>query len=720
MKKIMVQQLVQIATILGCLVLAGCGKNAGEETVSVIPSKAPLATSDTVSGIVAESFGAAVSGTGTEAWNPEVIQRQILADEGAMCGVIFLGFADESVGNLESDREYYQSLFETRGYLDGFPFLTEIPDTNYVHTEHGQEFYCIIPEDPGATVSVNQWITDANKGFEGKNGEVLYRSEEGTPIILRCNASELVSDVELVIVDSDGDQMKWYPALSTMDGCVFVESAEGAVYDFTFYDIENTAYPLNVMVGQEMEYCWDNENETMIASMKYPLVKLDLYEESAYIKLAQNLAANMEARKEKICKDYEGKLELARTDYSDTIEYLGFFREYESTESAMIRRADSNVLSILFDGFQYEGGIYGNSYYWGENYDVVTGELLKLTDVVGDISEFSKLVKEQLYAHWEEEIFYVDFDFEQYFKENLDTIPWTLDYNGITVYFNPFEIAPHATGIFTATVAFDANPELFIGNYMTVPYSYGMQLDLDIPFYYDVDSDGELDEILVYGVQDDYGYLIHNVHVDLESYSELDESEVFAYTMYAPHLIHMEDGKNYLMIENLTDNDYRNNTMYELTSGTPVKLGQILSGMHVMSDEKEGYYKEVLSDPYDFRMDTRTWCVGTYDGYRTYYLDMDGQPVSYEDYYTFDYLPKFTVNRDFDLKSVNECGEVGETLTVKTGEKIQYYHTDSSQFADFILPDGKIGRVELEWSDGMCLIEGTQVTEIFEGIVFAG
>lgn len=33
------------------------------------------------------------------------------------------GFADESVGNL-----------------DGFSFLMEIPDTNYVHTEHGQEF----------------------------------------------------------------------------------------------------------------------------------------------------------------------------------------------------------------------------------------------------------------------------------------------------------------------------------------------------------------------------------------------------------------------------------------------------------------------------------------------------------------------------------------------------------------------------------------------------
>lgn len=53
--------------------------------------------------------------------------------------------------------------------------------------------------------------------------------------------------------------------------------------------------------------------------------------------------------------------------------------------------------------------------------------------MVSDIDEFSSLVKEQLYAHWEEESFYIDFDFEQYFKENIDQIPWTLDYQGITV-----------------------------------------------------------------------------------------------------------------------------------------------------------------------------------------------------------------------------------------------------------------------------------------------
>ena len=702
----------------GCLILSGCGKNIEEGTINSTTGAPPSPSAIEVSKNVIKETSAVAD---EESWNPSIIQRQLLADEGAMCGVIFLGYVDESVGDLKENRDYYQSRFEKLGYMDGFPFFEELPDSNIVQTEHGQELYVIIPEDPGATVSINQWITDADKGFEGKTGDVLYRSEEGTPILLKCNASELVSDVELVIVDSDGDQMKWYPALSLMDGFVFVEPAEGAVYDFTFYDVEYTEYPLNVMVGQGMEFYWDEEYETTLAKMFYPYVKLDIYEEQTYPELVKNLNANMEAREAKIYEDYEGKIETARTDYPDTLAYLDHFQEYESSESAMVRRADTSVLSILYKGFQFEGGVHGYTYYWGENYDTKTGSLLTLTDVVEDIGEFSGLIKEQLYSHWEEESFYADLDFEQYFKENLDTIPWTLDYNGITVFFNPYEIAPYANGVYVATIAFDANPELFNGDYVMAPESYGMQLDLNTLFYYDVDADGELDEILVYGTQDEYGYMIHNVHVDQESYSELDEDEIYAYNICEPHLIHMADGKNYLMIENLTDNDYRTTTLYELTSGTPVKLGHVLSGMHVTADhEADRYYKEVLSDPYDFRMDTRTWCLGTYDGYQTYYIDMDGQPVSYEDYYTFDNMPEFTVKKDFDLKIVDEYGEIGETFTVKAGEQVTYYHTDSSQFADFILSDGRIGRAELEWYEGSCSINGIAVENLFDGIVFAG
>ena len=724
MKKLIVSMLIICMTL--CLFACGSDKttepegleNAGAPTQAESTQKeptattAPTATSSPTPTVSANEGNDNVPSTEQE-WNPIIIQRQILLDEGAMCGVFFLGYVEESAGTLENNRAYYQTIFEEKGYLDAFPFLAEIPDSNFVETEYGQELYCIIPLDTEATVSVNQWIVDETNGFEEKTGEVLYRSEKGTPILLKCNVSEIVPDAELVIVDSNGKQMKWNPSISGMDGSVFVESANGAVYDFTVYD--ELVDLLRVMVGQKVDYYWDEEYETTIAGIACPLVKLGEYEEQAYPELAKNLAANMNARESKLFDNYERLKEFAQEEYSE------HYREYETSESAIIRRADSRVMSILFNGFLFEGGIHGEYYYWGENYDTETGSLLQLTDVVKDADEFSGLVKEQLYTYWEEESFYEDFDFEQYFKENLDQIPWIIDYHGITVYFNHYDIAPYATGVLTATVAFDANPELFHKGYTQTPDSYGIQLDMETPFYYDVDFDGELDEILVYGIPNEYDFIVHNVHVDQEYYVEADENVIYAYQIYTPHLLHMADGRTYLLIENQTDNDYRTNTLYELTTGTPVRMYDIPSGIHTTFDEEEEQlYREVLTNPYSFKMDSRTWCVGTYDGYQTYGLGEDGFLLNYEGYYTFDKMPEFTVLKDFPVQIVNEFGEVLETTVVKKGEFVKYYHTDSATFADFILSDGRIGRAGLDLLESGYSIDGNAVEELFDGIIFAG
>ena len=69
-------------------------------------------------------------------------------------------------------------------------------------------------------------------------------------------------------------------------------------------------------------------------------------------------------------------------------------------------------------------------------------------------------------------------------------------------------------------------------------------------------------------------------------------------------------------------------------------------------------------------MDSRTWCVGTYDGYQTYGLGEDGFLLNYEGYYTFDKMPEFTVLKDFPVQIVNEFGEVLETTVVKKIDQV--------------------------------------------------
>ena len=57
---------------------------------------------------------------------------------------------------------------------------------------------------------------------------------------------------------------------------------------------------------------------------------------------------------------------------------------------------------------------------------------------------------------------------------------------------------------------------------------------------------------------------------------------------------------------------------------------------------------------------------------------------------------------------------------VKAGEQLTYYRTDASLYADLLLKDGRIVRVELEWDEGWCLINGVYVEEVLDGIVYAG
>ena len=282
------------------------------------------------------------------------------------------------------------------------------------------------------------------------------------------------------------------------------------------------------------------------------------------------------------------------------------------------------------------------------------------------------------------------------------------------------------------TIPFADHPEVFVEKYTNGPESYGIQLNLKTPFYYDVDSDGELNEVVVCGsVTDDLIYVEHNIYIDGECYEQSsydnddympdDAVQITAYEIFTPRLIHLADGRNYLFIENLEDSDFRTNTVYELTDGTVKMVQTLYSSLYTeWSDSEECILRQALTDPYNFRMDTRTWVIGTHDGYQTYYIGEEGYSYTNEDYYTFAPNIIFTTLMDFELKLVDEYGNAGDAIAVKAGEELTYYRTDASLFADFILNDGRIARAELQWDEGTCYIDGIYVEDLFEGVVFAG
>ena len=173
------------------------------------------------------------------AWNPTVIQRQAIFDAGSMCGVVYIGgFTESRTSEYINEMDFWTGVIADSGLTEGFPFLSELPASNVVQTPYGSEVYLIIPLDPKAEVSVLtlEWIEHEVKGYMYIPGEAIYHSYFGQPFLLCCNQSEILPDVMVRIVDSDGNVMEWMPGLSGKDGTVDTTTETGpAVCDLTQY-----------------------------------------------------------------------------------------------------------------------------------------------------------------------------------------------------------------------------------------------------------------------------------------------------------------------------------------------------------------------------------------------------------------------------------------------------------------------------------------------------
>ena len=115
-------------------------------------------------------------------------------------------------------------------------FIAEI-DENHIIGGTGY-LYCIVPVDENASVAINRVKWD-NKTRSEKVTEVLYRSENGEPVLLFANLDGVAyeADTQVIITDSSGNICKWYPSLdadSYLAPCI-TDEGESLLWDFTEY-----------------------------------------------------------------------------------------------------------------------------------------------------------------------------------------------------------------------------------------------------------------------------------------------------------------------------------------------------------------------------------------------------------------------------------------------------------------------------------------------------
>ncbi len=117
--------------------------------------------------------------------------------------------------------------------------------------------------------------------------------------------------------------------------------------------------------------------------------------------------------------------------------------------SYSIQLNNSDYLSLLINYSEYTGGAHGNYYSEASTYDKKTESILSLSDVFKDGVDYMPLLEEEVLKAIENKrktSEYGDMLHSWYEGLKEEFVVFTLEEDGLGIYFQPYEIGPYAEG----------------------------------------------------------------------------------------------------------------------------------------------------------------------------------------------------------------------------------------------------------------------------------
>lgn len=152
-------------------------------------------------------------------------------------GVAFIGYVDSE--SSEVDLRAYTASSET-GKV--YPDLPNAP----LYMAEGQELYAIVPVNEKGTITLYPSAMTENGEYADDKSNPLHVGNPGEPLLLRCNLSEIYSNVLITATDGFG-AIDFRPSLSMENG--HLQETAG-VYDFSIY--EETPDERSVQIATEI------------------------------------------------------------------------------------------------------------------------------------------------------------------------------------------------------------------------------------------------------------------------------------------------------------------------------------------------------------------------------------------------------------------------------------------------------------------------------------
>ena len=513
-------------------------------------------------------------------------------------------------------------------------------------------------------------------------------------------------------------------------------------------DLPETPYPVHLIIDTVRE-------STEGVGVQYNKISLEPADEKRYPGLAAALKDYSDRQEEGGTETFTQVSEVYTEDQKSRPEFFaGGGVSYNDETSVAVLRADAQVVSIYHDYWSYTGGAHGMYGYWGINYDTATGKRLLLTDVITDREQFFRVLKEHIdayYTYLDEEITVYDEYVRDLDLKDPDALAWSIDNEGVTVYFNPYELGSYALGAIVASVYFDENPELFVEKYANVPDSYVIPELPNRPLLIDADGNGKREELTIEykgnGEYEAMEWVIHhgNRSVTLSDWCYSEKSYIIK-----------ANGQYYLYTFEVSDNDYSllavtdlRHMTYESEKTENGALSRISSDWKETENSSVNHaVKAAFADPGRFSMEHHIDILGTYGGEKTWSVGGDGYPETADSFYRVHSGRVLRTRQPVKCCTVDENGKKLADETIGADEYIFMIRTDGESWADFQIVDkaavetfgeddyrsyysesvkedpGKpVYRIEIRRSDNESWtreINGTDEGEVLDGIVYAG
>lgn len=313
----------------------------------------------------------------------------------------------------------------------------------------------------------------------------------------------------------------------------------------------------------------------IIAKTEYSCIYLDESKKEEYPALYETLLqyANMATR---ACNDgFDNLCAFAIESFEN--DDSGMFRAYYLKLAHSVRRADSIVFSVIEDTYTDYMDMEPYRGIYGMNFDSVTGELIPFSDVVKDKDGLVSAINEEIHSGMWTGNLYSDMAVKDYFdRTSSEDVSYTIEYYGVTVYFNHGEICDYMYGVVPVTLSFSEYPDLFDEKYMAVPESYSVGLAMGISNFIDIDGDGKQDELILTEYKDEEYDFYTELNI-ITSAGNYYAEDYYAYG-FSPYYIKTADNRHLLYVFSHDADDFdrlmRLNA-YEITDGSIFKLGEM-------------------------------------------------------------------------------------------------------------------------------------------------